>query len=150
MIDQLRPSPLVDITEEPLSEITPSSWHVRQPIIILRLQPTSGGPPIQRAFRLTRETPVEWVPFQPGIFSFAFVKCEDEGIACVLELWETLVVAVTAPWPDSRGPMRRGRKNPRSREAAQSLPAESTVSRAIRFPPGQSGSASVQLFVDSS
>jgi hypothetical protein len=117
--DELRPSPLLDITDEPLSDITPCSWHSRQPIIILTMEPGSGGPPVQRAFRLTRETPVEWVPFQPGVFSFAFVKREDQGVACVMELWQTLVVAVTAPWPDNRGPMRRGRKNPLSRDQAK-------------------------------
>lgn len=116
VIAQIRPSPLRDITDEPLSEITPSSWHSRQPIIILDLQPVAGGPMVQRAFRLVRETPVEWIHFQPGVFSFAFVKCEDEGSACVFELWQTLVVTMKAPWPDGRGPLRRGRKNPLSRD----------------------------------
>jgi hypothetical protein len=116
VITQIRPNPLQDITDEPLSEIRPHSWHTRQPIITLDLQPVSGGPPVRRVFRLLRETPVKWVHFQPGVFSFAFVKCEDEGCACVFEVWQTLVITVTAPWPDGRGPLRRGRKNSLSRD----------------------------------
>lgn len=117
VIAEIRPNALRDITDEPLSEISPHSWHLRQPIIIMQLQPLSGGPPIQRAFRLVRETPVEWIHLQQDVFSFAFVKCEDGGSACVLDLWQTLVVTVRTPWPDDRGPLRRGRKNPMSRDA---------------------------------
>lgn len=116
VIAQIRPNALRHITDEPLSEISPHSWHTREPIIILKLEPLSGGPPIQRAFRLVRETPVEWICLQQDIFSFAFVKCEDGGTACVFDLWKTLLITVRTPWPDDRGPMRRGRKNPLSRD----------------------------------
>ena len=99
-----------------IAEISPHSWHTRQPIVILKLESLSGGPPIQLAFRLVRDTPVEWTHLQQDVFGFAFVKCDDGGSACVLDLWQTLVVTVRTPWPDDRGPMRRGRKNPMSRD----------------------------------
>lgn len=115
--DELRPSPVHDITDEPLSEITPCSWHSREPIIIAQLEPVSGGPSIHRAFRMTRESPPMWETFQPGIFRYTFVKRESGGAACIMELWETIIIAVGTPWPDNRGPLRRGRKNPRSRDS---------------------------------
>lgn len=114
--EELRPSPLTDITDEPLSEITPSSWHSREPVVILKLRPVTGGPPIDRVFRLRRESPIEWVELQPDIFRFAFVKQDGAEAACVFELWKTLIVAIATPWPDSRGPLRRGRSNSLSRE----------------------------------
>lgn len=114
--EELRPSPLVDITDEPLSDITPHSWHSREPVVIVKLQPVAGGAPVNRVLRLKRETPIEWVEFQPGIFRFAFVKQEGADAACIFELWETLIVAMSTPWPDSRGSLRRGRSNPMSRE----------------------------------
>lgn len=117
LIIELRPSPLRDITDKPLSPISPSSWHMREPIFIIEMQPISGAEPEKRIFRLTRETPVEWVLLQPGIFSYAFVQRDGGGAACVLSLWETLVIAVSVPWPDGRGPLRRGRKNPMSRDS---------------------------------
>lgn len=116
LVIQLRPPSLHDITDQPFSEIGPSSWHSREPVFIFRLQPVSGGPPVNRLFRLSRETPVEWITIQPDVFRYAFVKHEDQGIACVMELWETIVVAASAPWPEGRGPMRRGRNNPISRD----------------------------------
>lgn len=118
VVDQYRPSPLRDITDEPLPDITPCSWVVREPVFFMTLQPLSGGEPVQRLFRLVRETKVTWETFQPGVFRFGFVRSEEGQAVCVIDLWETLVVAVSAPWPDSRGPLRRGRKNPRSRDRA--------------------------------
>lgn len=116
VVDQIRPPLFRDITDEPLPEITPSSWPVREPVFFLTLQPESGGKPVQRLFRMIRETPVVWEDFQPDVFRFGFVKSESGRAVCVMDLWKTLVVAVAAPWPDSRGPLRRGRKNPRSRD----------------------------------
>lgn len=114
--EELRPSPLMDLTDEAVSEITPSSWHSREPVIVLKLRPVAGGPPVDRILRLKRETPIEWVEFQPGIFRFAFVKREGADAACVFELWDTLIVTISSPWPDDRGPLRRGRSNSLSRE----------------------------------
>jgi hypothetical protein len=116
IVDELRPSPLRDITDEPLSEITPWSWHSRGPILIATLEPIAGGPAIQRAFRLTRESSPEWQTVQPGIFRYVFMKRDGGGAACVMELWETSIIAVATPWPDDRGPLRRGRRNPMSRD----------------------------------
>ena len=114
--DQVRPPQFRDITDEPLPAITPCSWTVREPVFFVTVQPRTGGGPVQRLFRLVRETPVEWVEFQPGVFRFAFVMSDDRRAVCVLDLWKTLVVAVAAPWPDRRGPMRRGKRNPLSRD----------------------------------
>jgi hypothetical protein len=116
IVDELRPSPLDDITDEPVSEITPNSWHSREPIFLAQLTPVAGEPPINRIFHLTRESPPVWEAFQPGIFRYTFVKREGGGGACVMELWETTVIAVAVPWPDDRGPLRRGRRNPMSRD----------------------------------
>ena len=116
VVDQIRPPQFRDITDEPLPEITPSSWPVREPVFFVKLQPVSGAEPVQRLFRLVRETPVVWEDFQPDVFRFGFVKSENGRAVCVMDLWKTLVVAVAAPWPDSRGPLRRGRKNQRSRD----------------------------------
>jgi hypothetical protein len=112
-----RPPPLQDITDEPLSAITPSSWHTREPIIDMELQPVSGQrPAVRRIFRLVRDTPIEWFPLQKGIFDFTFVKQDGGMSVCVMDVWETLVVSVAAPWPGNRGPLLRGRKNRFSRE----------------------------------
>jgi hypothetical protein len=118
--DRLRASPLRDITDAPLPELTPKGWLVREPVYFIELHPvgpgSEGKAPTRRVFHLVRDTPVEWIEYQPSIFTFGVVKREDGGAACILDLWETLVVAVAAPWPDRRGPMRRGKKNPFSRE----------------------------------
>lgn len=115
-----RPSPLQDITDEPLPEITPAGRMVRQPIIIVDLKPLSqagdGRDNMKRVFRLVRDTPVEWIDYQPGVFTFCFVGREDGRVACIFDLWDTLIVVVSAPWPGGRGPMRRGRSTPWSRE----------------------------------
>jgi hypothetical protein len=117
VIDQVRPPQLRDITDEPLPDLTPGSWPIREPIFFMKMQPVSGGEPVQRLFRLVRDTPVEWVEFQPDVFRFGFVKSENGRAVCVMDLWKTLVVAVSAPWPDRRGPLRKGKKNPMSRDA---------------------------------
>jgi len=116
VVDQIRPPQFRDITDEPLPEITPASWPVREPVFFVTLQPESGAQPVQRLFRLIRETPVVWEDFGPDVFRFGFVKSESGRAVCVIDLWKTLVVAVAAPWPDGRGPLRRGCKNPRSRD----------------------------------
>ena len=116
VIIQLRPNPLIDITDSPLSELSPHSWHTREPVYFMNLVDPATGKTSQRIFRLVRDTPVEWVRFQSDTFGAAFVKCDGDRCACVIDLWNTLVVAVSAPWPDGRGPLRRGRKNPMSRD----------------------------------
>ncbi len=80
------------------------------------LKPVSGRKGIKRVFRMTRVTLIEWIPIQPGISTYAFVECEKGRTACVMDLWGTLVGAVETPWPDGRGPLRRGRRNPLSRD----------------------------------
>lgn len=116
IVDELRVSPLRDITDEPLSEITPYSWHAREPVIIVNLAPVAGGAPKQRIFRLGRETAPVWLDFGPDVFCYTFVKRDDGGGVFVMEIWNTFVIAVATPWPDDRGPLRRGRKNPLSRD----------------------------------
>lgn len=116
VIDEIRPPQFRDITDEPFPEITPASWPIREPVFFVTLQSEAKGQPVQRLFRLIRETPVVWEDFQPDLFRFGFVKSESGRAVCVMDVWKTLVVAVAVPWPDSRGPLRRGRKNPRSRD----------------------------------
>jgi hypothetical protein len=116
VVDQIRPPQFRDITDEPLPAITPSSWPVREPVFFMQLQPVSGSEPVQRLFQMVRETPVVWEDLQPDVFRFGFVKSENGRAVCVMDLCKSLVVAVAAPWPDSRGPLRRGRKNRRSRD----------------------------------
>jgi hypothetical protein len=116
VVNDMRPAAIRDLTDEPISEISPSAWMVREPIFVMQMQPVSGGPQVQRLFRMVRETPVEWTPLQPGIFSFAFIQHSDGRAVCVLDIQQTLIAAVAAPWPHDRGPLRKGRKNPFSRE----------------------------------
>jgi len=115
VIAAIRPNPIEDITDKPLSEISPHSWHSRQPILTMQLVDPATGQEFQKLFRLVRDTPVEWVHFQKDTFGAAFVKCDD-ACACVIDLWKTLIVTVRAPWPGDRGPLRRGKKNPLSRD----------------------------------
>jgi hypothetical protein len=117
--ESMRPSPLREITDEPLPEITANCWMVREPVYFMKLAPIDGGEAKQRVFRLVRETLIEWIDTQPGVFRYAFVKTEQGTAVCVLELWQTIVAAVATPWPDSRGPLRKGRNNPLSRERMQ-------------------------------
>lgn len=117
VISRVRPNPLRDITDETLPAITSSSWPVREPVIIMEsrsLEP--GTEPVRRIYRLVRETPVEWIKYQPGIFTLGVVKGEDGRAVCLLDIWQTLIVSVSAPWPSRRGPLRRGKKNPLSRD----------------------------------
>lgn len=115
VVEALRPSPVDNFAERPLSEISANSWHVRQPIFFANIiSPT--GQKLVITFRLKRETPIEWNDLQPGIFRYAFVKEEGAASACIIEMWSALVVAVQTPWPDDRGPKRKGRNNPMSRE----------------------------------
>jgi hypothetical protein len=116
VLAEIRPSPLEDLTDKPFSAITPNSWHFRQPVFFMKVVPPDGGPPQQRIFRLVRETPVDWVNYQENVFRVGFVKTKDGKAGCVFDLWQTLTVVVTAPWPSSRGPIRKGRKNLFSRE----------------------------------
>lgn len=118
---RVRPPALREITDAPLwPEITPNGWMVREPVYFVDLQPLNsdgeGAEPVRKLFRLVRETPVEWVSFQPDVFTFGFVESAEGGAVCILDLWNTLVVAVATPWPGGRGPIRKGRRNPFSRE----------------------------------
>lgn len=116
LVDQIRPTQFRDITDDPLPDLTPNSWPLREPVYFVKLQPTSGGEPQQRILRLIRETPVDWEDFGVDVFRYGFVKSESGKAVCIMDLWKTLVVAIAAPWPDGRGRLRRGRKNPRSRD----------------------------------
>ena len=46
--ERYRPSPVEDITDKPLSTISPASWHTREPIFIMDLAPISAGGPNQK------------------------------------------------------------------------------------------------------
>jgi hypothetical protein len=115
LVDEIRPGSLRDITDQPLPAITPSCWMVREPVFFVKFgNPNLGF--VERIFRLVRETPIDWVDFQRGVVRFAFIKSDARTAVCVLDLWKTLVVSLKAPWPARRGPLRRGKRNPLSRD----------------------------------
>ena len=109
VVDLLRPCPQ-DITEHPLPEISPSS-RSRIFVVEYDLVPLNPGEKPIRLQKVFRLQPVRWEPYQPGIFTFAFVQMQDAAAVCVMELWETLIIAVSAPWPGMQGPFRKCRKN---------------------------------------
>ncbi|MCY2930187.1 MAG: hypothetical protein NTV86_11965 [Planctomycetota bacterium] len=45
---------------------------------------------------------VDWEDYQPGVFRFAFFKGRRSRLVCLLDLHQTLVVAVECPRPPSR------------------------------------------------
>lgn len=110
--DRNRPPILEDLASHPLPEIYPSS---RFTLVFLDVI-APDGTASRRAFRMVRETPIEWIELQAGVFTYAFVKSAQGSAVCILELWKTLVIAVECPWPGDRGTKRRGRKNPLSRD----------------------------------
>lgn len=59
VITKLRPNPLIDITDQPVSEVSPHSWHTREPVYIMKLVDPATGKEFERAFRLVRDTPVD-------------------------------------------------------------------------------------------
>lgn len=117
VVDRIRPR-VEDITEQALPEVS-ESMRASTFVFSANLMPLGGGLPInlQRVVRFIKEQPVEWVVTQPGIFRFGFVQRQPEGGgAFIMELWSTLIVSVSAPWPGDRGPILKGRSNPLSRE----------------------------------
>lgn len=120
LVDSFRPTQVLDITDEPLPEITPNGWTQRGQAVLVTatMTPLDGGQSLQipRVLWIKQETPVEWIPYQEGVFKFGFVGTDTKDCICAIELWETLVVGVRTPWPGGRGDLRRGRRNPFSRE----------------------------------
>jgi hypothetical protein len=120
LVAEFRPEQVLDITDEPLPEITPSGWARKGQVALLTMTmtPVGGGAPIEvpRVFWFKQETPVEWVQYQEGVFKFGFVGTPEHDCICAIELWESLIVGIRAPWPSGRGSLRRGRRNPFSRE----------------------------------
>lgn len=124
VVDRIRPR-VVDVTDQPLSEVSDSMLG-RTFVMGATLMPLSGGitpMQLQRVVRFTPDQPIEWVETQPGIFKFGFLQRQPEGgAACIMELWNTLIVTISAPWPGDRGGLLKGRNNPLSRERDQSPP----------------------------
>jgi hypothetical protein len=120
LVEYFRPPQVLDITNEPLPEITPNGWAQKGQAVVVttKLVPVNGGQPIDVAnvLWIKQETPVEWIPYQEGIFKFGFVGTQDKEAICAMELWETLIIGVSSPWPSGRGSLRKGRNNPFSRE----------------------------------
>lgn len=69
----------------------------------------------ENVFHDTRQQEVEWTVYQEGTLRFAFFQGEAGDAICIMDLWGTLICAVRAPWPNQRGVLRRGRKNPNAR-----------------------------------
>jgi hypothetical protein len=120
LVNHVRPPQVLDMSNEPLPDITPSGWARKGQgmVVTMKLTPTNGGESITTGNVLwfKQETPIEWVPYQEGIFKFGFVGTADKHAVCAMELWETFVIGVRTPWPSGRGNLRRGRSNPFSRE----------------------------------
>jgi hypothetical protein len=128
LVNEVRPPQVLDITDEPLPEITPRGWARKGQVVAAQLlmMPEGGGEGslIERVFWLKQDTPVEWIDYQPGIFRFGFVGTKDHRCICAIELWESLTIGVSAPWPSKRGSLRRGRNNPFSRDRAKTHHSE--------------------------
>lgn len=124
LVNDVRPPQVVDITDQPLPEITPSGWALKGQAMVVTtlLLPVSGGEPIEdhRVLWVKQETPIEWIDYQPSVFKFGFVGSADKSCICVIEVRETFVCGVRLPWPSGRGSLRRGRRNPFSRERLMS------------------------------
>ena len=121
LVEHVRPPQVLDKSDDPLPEITPSGWARKGQVVAVQttLSPLSGDGEqitVQRVFWLKQETPIEWIDYQPGIFFFGFVGTEEHKCICAIDLWQTLTICISAPWPSGRGTLRRGRRNPFSRE----------------------------------
>jgi hypothetical protein len=115
VLESIRPS-MVEISNETVSEISPNSWHTQRPLTFMKLAPISGGPEKILVFRQVRQPPVDWFTFQEGIFSAALVEDKNEEAVLVCRLWDTVIASLGVPWPGGRGPLRRGKNNPFSRD----------------------------------
>lgn len=117
VIRRLRRSPFVDLTDQPLPSLTsrglPNVYVVES--VITNAATGETHTVSQNVFHDTRQKDIEWIAYQQGTLHFAFFQDEAGDAICVMSLWGTLICAVRAPWPNQRGALRKGRKNPNAR-----------------------------------
>ena len=116
VVDRLRTPGVREISNEPLPEISERGLpNVR--VVEVRVVNTKTGQPavIPLVFQDLRQDPVEWTVYQPETVRFTVFQSAEGSAVCVMDLWDTLIVAVKAPWPSQRGALRKGRNNPNSR-----------------------------------
>ena len=71
---------------------------------------------VRSVFKDVRQEDVEWTIYQPETVRFTFFQDDAGDAICVMDLWGTLVVAIKAPWPNQRGTLRKGKRNPNARK----------------------------------
>ncbi|HLG96896.1 MAG TPA: hypothetical protein VKX49_11350 [Bryobacteraceae bacterium] len=118
VIARFRTPPVRDITNEPLPSLTSRGLPNVFVVQAVATNPETGESRtvIGSVFQDLRQEPVEWTVYQPGTLRFTFFQDESGDAICVMDLWSTLVAAVRAPWPNQRGKLRKGRKNPNARK----------------------------------
>lgn len=117
VVSRLRKPSVRDITDKPLPPIIRRGLpnvYVLQAVV---MSPETGESKTvhQNVFLDVRQRDVEWTVYQSGTIRFTFFQDEGGHAICVMDLWSTLISAVRAPWPNQRGALRRGRKNPNRR-----------------------------------
>lgn len=118
VISRLRKPAFRDITDEPLPTLTDRGLQNVYVLQAVLTDPVSGEEHTisGNVFRDTGQEDVEWTVYQEGTLRFTFFQHEDGDAICVMDLWGTLISAVKAPWPNQRGVLRKGRKNPNARQ----------------------------------
>lgn len=118
VVSRLRKPAFRDISDEPFPALTNRGLpnvYVLQTVLTNSLtgekHTTNEG-----VFLDTRLENIEWTVYQEETLRFAFFQDEAGNAICVMDLWGTLISAVKAPWPNQRGTLRRGRKNPNARK----------------------------------
>ena len=117
LVSRLRRPSFRDIAEEPMPSLTerglPNVYVVEA---VLKNPVTGESRVVQSIFKDVRQEDVEWTIYQPETIRFTFFQDEAGDAICVMDLWGTLVAAVKAPWPNQRGVLRKGRRNPNARK----------------------------------
>lgn len=112
VVSRLRRPAVRDITNEPLPSLTSRGLPNVFVIQAVTTNPRTGESQVlQHVFQDLRQDDVEWVVYQEETLRFTFFENDAGNAICVMDLWNTLIVAVKAPWPNQRGVLRRGRKN---------------------------------------
>jgi hypothetical protein len=116
VVTRFRRPAVRDITNDPLPSLTARGLPNVFVIQAAASNPQTGESIVlQHVFQDIRQESVEWVAYQEGTLRCAFFQDEGGDAICVMDLWNTLVAAVKAPWPSQRGVLRKGRNNPHAR-----------------------------------
>ena len=117
VVSRLRRPSFRDIAEEPMPSIgdrgLPNVYVVEA---VLKNPITGESHVVRSVLKDVRQEDVEWTIYQPETVRFTFFQDEAGDAICVMDLWGTLVAAVKAPWPNQRGTLRKGKRNPNARK----------------------------------